>query len=884
MMLLEGGEEGVTFSALASGVRDGNKMRLLGGPSPSSSGTGGTGGGGGGSLQREWSHGRDDGDWPYDGGGGSGDPSSSGPDGHSSSKSMNLLNLYDADAHDEAEEGELNMGPRGQKYTHGLLHSHRVRLGLMNCLLVAAVIFGISFAVSSGNRESTKEYGKEVDELVDELAKGKGGGDGQEAGRQGVPETSPEHAAVASTTDVDEKFEGDIAKYAPKLFDREMGWSGKTYLDAFRFCKDVTSKDGRSGIYEICPYGAVCPLGPDSFPVIGFEKEDTSWVPISDVSNDWANIGKKEPCDRYSSINEFPPEWGIDGDGGDDDDASSTTSRVLCCLSEGYLLGYDTGLMTVGRAEGYYVGWNMAETFGHDNPSLPLYEEMAQEFEVLAFDRSRGWTGMTYIEAYDLCGSLQDYGLCPYGVVCPLVAPSAPIVGIKYEVNGSWAPIAGDDWVQLGQDMPCTTYSSSFSEQPSWSISGVGSEKLTRHILCCKTHPNPTASTVSPTAADDEYPVQNDKTENYGQLYVEAVEIFQPKEFDRNTGWNGSTYLEAVDFCASYKDGFNVCPYEAICPYGHDTEPVSGHGKGIDGDQQWMPIFDMVNDWVAINENESCLRFSAMNPDVPEWGVTGEGSEGITRHLLCCLLKKDVSSSLGEAYNDAIEEHDPTSYTREDGWYGQTYEDAVIFCSEMKGVKICPYRALCPLGPQQMPLWGYDKWGGVPGQTWAPISDTGDDFVQLSAGENACVRYSAIHDAAPDWGDSGEQFTRNIVCCEGSILGDAEESFVYQTAATTYLPIRYNRLTGYMGQTYQDAVSFCSAKSSETFLCPYEACECITKTIIPIVFVQTVFVVANFLTCCLPPFVRLPHGRLRCSTRRCNNRRTKWVLGPDQQQ
>ena len=842
MMMLEGGEEAVTFSALASGVRDENKMRLLG--TPSSSGMGG-GTGGGGSLQREWSR-RSDGDWPYRGSGG--DPSF-GPDGHSSSKSMNLYNLYDADAYDEeAEEGALRMGTRGQKYTHSLFHSHRVRLGLVNCLLVTALIFGISYAVSSGNRESTKELGKEVDELVVELAKGKGGDDDEQTTQQaglGAPaetsSTPDQHAVVASsaTDDTDKKFEDDIGRYMPMLFDSEMGWMGKTYLDAFQFCKNVTSKDGRSGTYEICPYKAVCPLGPDSFPIVGYEGEDISWVPISDVSNDWANIGKKESCDRYSSINEFPPEWGIDGDGGDDDDASSTTSRVLCCLSEGYLLGYDTGLMTVGGAEGYYVGWNMAETFGHDNPNLPIYEEMAEDFQVLEFDRSRGWTGQTYLEAYDFCGSLDGYDLCPYGVVCPLVAPSAPIIGTKYEVNGSWAPITNNDWVQVGQDTPCTTYSSMFGEIPSWSVTGVGSEELTRHILCCyMPNASAAASTVSPTtAADDEYPVQNDNTADYGQLYVEAVEIFQPEEFDRNTGWNGSTYLEAVDFCVNYKDGFNVCPYEAICPYGHDTEPVSGHVKeidGVDNQQQWMPIFDKVNDWVAINENEMCLRFSSMNPDVPEWGVTGEGSEGITHNLLCCLLKKDVSSALDEAYNDAIEEHDPTSYSREDGWFGQTYEDAVIFCSEMKGVKICPYRALCPLGPQEMPLWGYDKWGGVPGQTWAPISDTGDDFVQLSEGENACVRYSAIHDAAPDWGDSGEQFTRNIVCCEGSIIGDAEESFVYQTAATTYHPMRYNRLTGYMGQTYQDAVSFCSAKSSQTFLCPYEACECIMTTMIPI--------------------------------------------------
>jgi hypothetical protein len=319
----------------------------------------------------------------------------------------------------------------------------------------------------------------------------------------------------------------------------------------------------------------------------------------------------------------------------------------------------------------------------------------------------------------------------------------------------------------------------------------------------------------------------------------------------------------------------------------------------------WVPISNNENSWISIGPYNTCQPYDEVFGESPPWGITGEGNEELSRHVMCCEIQTAsggeeaggvlptvdqapteadllVSSVIDEAYNDAIEQHAPVAYNRENGWVGQTYKDAVMFCSAVEGAKICPYVALCPLGPHVEPLWGYEKWDGVPVQTWAPISDTGNDFVQLSAGENACVRYSAIHDTSPDWGDSSEQITRNVVCCKGSVLGDAEESFVYQTAATTFHPIWYNRLTGYMGQTYQDAVNFCSAKSSQTFLCPYEACECISNTIIPIFLFRTCFS-ANPLTC-LPPFLRLPHGKFRRSTRRCNNRRTEWVVGPDQQQ
>ncbi len=68
--------------------------------------------------------------------------------------------------------------------------------------------------------------------------------------------------------------------------------------------------------YEICPYEAVCPLGPDKMPVGGIkEDEKGTWLPILNSANDWVQVGKEDTCVWYSFEHTDPPSWGSDGRG-----------------------------------------------------------------------------------------------------------------------------------------------------------------------------------------------------------------------------------------------------------------------------------------------------------------------------------------------------------------------------------------------------------------------------------------------------------------------------------------------------------------------------------------------------------------------------------------
>jgi hypothetical protein len=811
-----GEEESVTFSAMADTVRDDNKMRLLDDVGAEAAGGGGGAGAGAGQMMRVWEHKGDH----------LGDFASPGKFSNMHrGKNSNVNSVFDDDdPYDDDEEGGVRMFARGQRYTHRLLHSNRVKFGLVNCALLAMVVLGVSIGLSRKENKSAEE----MDKFNAMDQKGGGGGGGGGAGAQ-----DDQDAAAISASDM--QFEHEIATYQPKEFDRSTGWTGNTYLEAYDFCKGVMSKDHKMGMYDICPYVAICPLGSGTFPVIGY-KEDMSWIPISDMSNDWVNLGKERSCDRYSHMYEFPPEWGMSGDVAGEDAAA--TGRLLCCLSSPYVPGPLT--VTVGAgAEGTLIGYDAGDS---DDPNVVIYETLVSEFRPLEFDRAKGWFGQTYLEAYELCGSIEGYGLCPYGVICPFGYGTTPLGGIKYGTNDSWTPVEGPaDWVQLGQDDSCSKYTSNYPALPSWGVSGVGNEELTRHVICCAAIPVLGAS--SSTTAVDDVPmavgndqVTQEEVDAFGQIYMSTGDIYHPKGFDRDAGWTGRTYDAAKTFCLSAGDGYDLCPFVALCPMGHDTTPILGYSTTEEG-EQWVPILDVENDWVAVHQGQACLRFTAMNPSVPDWGVTGDGSEAFTRELVCCLQQggggygvvEDGSSSSSSslsmqvAHVEAMEEqYSPEYYNRESDWNGHTYVDAVMFCEARNGI-ICPYEAICPLGLETEPLWGFDKWDGIPGQTWVPISDTGGDFVQVSEDSDTCARYSTMHSGSPDWGDSGEQYTRNIACCKGSMLGDAEESFVYESTALQYHPIRYNRVTGYTGQTYQDAVSFCSTKSS--FLCPYEACE-----------------------------------------------------------
>lgn len=70
---------------------------------------------------------------------------------------------------------------------------------------------------------------------------------------------------------------------------------------------------------------------------------------------------------------------------------------------------------------------------------------------------------------------------------------------------------------------------------------------------------------------------------------------------------------------------------------GRGSKPLGGYKNGADGGDSWVPLGDGQNSWVKVDDGDaSCVKYNHLHPGPPEWGVSGEGNEGMTRNIVCC--------------------------------------------------------------------------------------------------------------------------------------------------------------------------------------------------------------------------------------------------------
>ena len=65
-------------------------------------------------------------------------------------------------------------------------------------------------------------------------------------------------------------------------------------------------------------------------------------------------------------------------------------------------------------------------------------------------------------------------------------------------------------------------------------------------------------------------------------IYQSTAQKYLPMEFDQSKGWNGRTYVEALQFCGSMS-GYEICLYNAIYPLGPDSKPMGRHKEEVKG-------------------------------------------------------------------------------------------------------------------------------------------------------------------------------------------------------------------------------------------------------------------------------------------------------------
>ena len=105
---------------------------------------------------------------------------------------------------------------------------------------------------------------------------------------------------------------------------------------------------------------------------------------------------------------------------------------------------------------------------------------------------------------------------------------------------------------------------------------------------------------------------------------------YLPFWFGFKDGWSGSTYDEAVKFCAFIDpgrgDNFHLCPLAAYCPNGPDNDkPLFLQKEAFEG-EQWSPTSFAENSWIQVgklrkDDLQTCTTYLEIYHQLPEWGL-----------------------------------------------------------------------------------------------------------------------------------------------------------------------------------------------------------------------------------------------------------------------
>ena len=371
-------------------------------------------------------------------------------------------------------------------------------------------------------------------------------------------------------------------------------------------------------------------------------------------------------------------------------------------------------------------------------------------------------------------------------------------------------------------------------------------------------------------------------TDERQDMFYLIEEAYIPIWFDRESGWNGSTHAEAMEFCKSVDDSslvFVPCPHNVYCP-GDQTKLL--FNEEMEEADSWAPVLE-TNKWVQVGSGGRACESVEM---YERW------SEKLTRHIMCCL-EKPLDMSVGSTNNDGgvqvppnvkdeggdsnvddpippppissssvsnnnvsggtvgmnklsnnseipeehfdfegsvINELNPVWYGT-DEWISGSYEDASHFCN-FKSKELCPYAAYCPYGPGNHPIGGWAANKDFEEQ-WAPIKSKwpkANLWVLIGAQNDNPFSQCNVEDS-PSFGfDKSEpELKLHIMCCDkkrsepissetSSTAKPVEENI--DIAPSDNDPVWYSSNDGWDGGGHETALLYCLSK--EKTLCPVE--------------------------------------------------------------
>ena len=471
-----------------------------------------------------------------------------------------------------------------------------------------------------------------------------------------------------------------------------------------------------------------------------------------------------------------------------------------------------------------------ATTYTTEEQSLA--NEISLSYVPIWFDRESGWNGSTYAEAVEFCkspdgSSSLTFVPCPYEIYCPFEEKKL-VFDEKVSEADSWAPVLEENmWVQVGNgDRTCDSVEMDDLD-----------EQLTRYIMCCLEEPvdlgevgdiegqvpsEVVEDTQDSSTAEDSFPPPTTPSSSETTIIYSAEEqslanqlanTYIPIWFNRESGWNGITHTEAVEFCKSSSTSsllFVPCPYDVYCPFGGNKLLFE---ENFDQADSWAPVLE-TNKWVQVGNGGRACDSATMD----------HLGEQLTRNIMCCLERPlDLIGGNDEASDNGVlappnvleeggdsnvddpippppmnfvkdessetpveqsvfDKFRPGWFSKDEGWSGTTYEEAQQFCESVEGdtMHLCPLEIYCPNGQNgNKPLhYSIDSYEG---EQWAPVSDNIDQWVMLrNDGYQTCVvnpPQVSVDTLAPE-------VKRFLLCCHEPLESVDEDNSVLNGAET----------------------------------------------------------------------------------------------------
>lgn len=264
-------------------------------------------------------------------------------------------------------------------------------------------------------------------------------------------------------------------------------------------------------------------------------------------------------------------------------------------------------------------------------------------------------------------------------------------------------------------------------------------------------------------------------------------------------------------------------------------------------------MMNIPNGWISVGAEDTCVPYHTRNLP-PEWGLTGNLNEEITRYIMCCHEPEDglgvtledqaalepdfdVSVERSDQEQASMDFYHPVWYGTKHGYKGGSHGAAEQFCQRIGGKRLCPLEAYCPNGVAtadsdhtalflDRPPFHGEQWAPVSSTEWPPGGGGGSktDWVMIGTVRDhpmsTCAMYDSLKDIA-SWEASElpSIHKQHVLCCADYVKVDQAET-MESVMRMRMRPAWFDAIDGWDGGSWDDAVSFCLGHGGRD-LCDY---------------------------------------------------------------